>query len=222
MVATCEEDLGGGQFCDVQAIGRCATCGKAFCTSHRALASSTTIVNQCASCLRAEQEQRQAGRMAKLRAEAESEMRTAQAAKEWSEAHDPIADFDDLVVYMREGRTWDFPNGQHHAFRLPESVEVATLARALPRSVGTDKGYARLGEGRLLAPKGWGVTGIGPDGPQTHFVSRGGDVYEVDTSSIPYQPKRKLHAGECLSPKLFADRPNGSATWGQHTHDYTR
>lgn len=36
MVATCQTALASGSICGIQAIGRCATCEQAFCTSHQA------------------------------------------------------------------------------------------------------------------------------------------------------------------------------------------
>jgi hypothetical protein len=41
-------NIGG---CGVIAFGRCSTCGRAFCTSHQAVASNgVTVVDQCSAC----------------------------------------------------------------------------------------------------------------------------------------------------------------------------
>lgn len=59
--ALCEMELKGGNTCGVTAIGRCATCERAFCASHQAHAlvrsldwpfysTSVALASQCKSC----------------------------------------------------------------------------------------------------------------------------------------------------------------------------
>ncbi len=47
----CEIELKNGQLCGIPAIGRCATCGRAFCRSHQAWSGQTYYIDQCAPCL---------------------------------------------------------------------------------------------------------------------------------------------------------------------------
>lgn len=51
--AVCELELKNGTICAVPAIGRCATCGRAFCLTHQARNPRTNdgYVNECAPCL---------------------------------------------------------------------------------------------------------------------------------------------------------------------------
>lgn len=48
--AVCEIKLENGDNCGVTAIGRCATCGHAFCPTHQAWSGRTFFINQCAPC----------------------------------------------------------------------------------------------------------------------------------------------------------------------------
>lgn len=50
-VVGCEIELKNGQLCGIPAIGRCATCGRAFCRSHQAWSGQTYYIDQCAPCL---------------------------------------------------------------------------------------------------------------------------------------------------------------------------
>lgn len=51
--AVCELELKNGSMCAVPAIGRCATCERAFCLTHQARDPKTNggYVNECAPCL---------------------------------------------------------------------------------------------------------------------------------------------------------------------------
>ena len=49
MPAECEIDV-NGKPCGVQAVGRCVTCGKAFCSTHQARNATTYYVDMCAPC----------------------------------------------------------------------------------------------------------------------------------------------------------------------------
>ncbi len=49
MAADCQVDHRGSE-CGVLAIGRCASCGKAFCMTHQARDTMKTYVNQCDPC----------------------------------------------------------------------------------------------------------------------------------------------------------------------------
>lgn len=56
--AVCEIQLNNGYNCGVQAIGRCAPCGRAFCLTHQAQDLSkvyTSVPGMCASCWEAVQ-----------------------------------------------------------------------------------------------------------------------------------------------------------------------
>lgn len=58
MAAVCEIELNNGSNCGVQAIGRCFTCGRAFCLTHQAQDLSkvyTYVPGMCASCWEAVQ-----------------------------------------------------------------------------------------------------------------------------------------------------------------------
>ena len=48
--AGCEIELMDGRSCGIQAVGRCATCGRAFCHSHQAWSGQTYYIDQCAPC----------------------------------------------------------------------------------------------------------------------------------------------------------------------------
>jgi tRNA A-37 threonylcarbamoyl transferase component Bud32 len=48
--AVCELEV-GGRSCSVQAVGRCSTCGRAFCATHQAWSGQTFYMNQCVDCL---------------------------------------------------------------------------------------------------------------------------------------------------------------------------
>jgi hypothetical protein len=68
--AVCELEI-GGQICGVQAVGRCTTCGRAFCATHQAWNGQTYYLNQCAPCLakaQADEEKRRQEAAAKHRA----------------------------------------------------------------------------------------------------------------------------------------------------------
>ena len=74
--AVCELEI-GGQICGVQAVGRCTTCGRAFCATHQAwngqtyYLKQTYYLNQCAPCLakaQADEEKRRQEAAAKYRA----------------------------------------------------------------------------------------------------------------------------------------------------------
>ncbi len=49
--AGCEIELPDGRLCGVTSLGRCATCGRAFCRSHLARWEQAYDINQCAPCL---------------------------------------------------------------------------------------------------------------------------------------------------------------------------
>lgn len=55
--AVCEKKLNNGYLCRIQAIGRCTTCGEAFCRSHQAwregtdYISATPYIDRCSPCL---------------------------------------------------------------------------------------------------------------------------------------------------------------------------
>lgn len=56
--AVCGIPVSPTETCGVQAIGRCATCKRAFCTSHMAFHSNTGwLVNMCAPCFAETSEQ---------------------------------------------------------------------------------------------------------------------------------------------------------------------
>jgi hypothetical protein len=48
--AVCEIELSNGHICGVAAIGRCTTCGRAFCASHQGRSEQIYYVDQCAPC----------------------------------------------------------------------------------------------------------------------------------------------------------------------------
>ncbi len=48
--AGCQIKLANGDDCGIQAIGRCATCGHAFCPTHQAWSGQTYYRDQCAPC----------------------------------------------------------------------------------------------------------------------------------------------------------------------------
>ena len=52
-VAGCEMELKDGRYCNIPPIGRCTTCGRAFCPTHQAWESgqfSHPYVDQCVFC----------------------------------------------------------------------------------------------------------------------------------------------------------------------------
>jgi hypothetical protein len=53
MAAVCEV-----AFCGVLAVGRCATCGRAMCTSHRAASRGTPVMDRCVECEQARADDR--------------------------------------------------------------------------------------------------------------------------------------------------------------------
>ena len=57
MAAECEVDVPSGP-CGVAAIGRCSTCGRAFCVSHQAAAANPghVVVDRCVTCLAAKKQ----------------------------------------------------------------------------------------------------------------------------------------------------------------------
>ncbi len=54
-IAGCEIVLKSGHNCGVAAIGRCSTCGRAFCPTHQAWNQQTFYIDRCAPCLAEEQ-----------------------------------------------------------------------------------------------------------------------------------------------------------------------
>lgn len=64
MAATCELVDNFGNICDVTAIGRCHSCGRAFCASHRAFLYGRPTSDRCDPCpVRTKDEQRQADKV---------------------------------------------------------------------------------------------------------------------------------------------------------------
>ena len=53
MAAVCEV-----AFCGVLAVGRCATCGRAMCTSHRAATRGVPVMDRCVHCEQARADDR--------------------------------------------------------------------------------------------------------------------------------------------------------------------
>lgn len=73
--AGCEIELKNGHTCGIQAIGRCTTCGRAFCPTHQAhkwYNGPFPYVDMCARCLAVEE---------------------AEAVRRWKEAHAPYEYF---------------------------------------------------------------------------------------------------------------------------------
>ena len=187
--AGCEIELKNGDHCGVTTIGRCATCGRAFCRTHQAWSGQTYYIDQCAPCC------------AKTPAEVERAKAEVERAKKFE------ADSKKNVAYQY------FHTGSARTALLTSGVQPVDISwvkkqwKHYPLSMrhGRDVGEVIHGRGWILGTFRWNYPVVAGYGHGLPIYMRVGKGLEV-----------KQDSGDWLTALLDLpfDESRGHGSWG--------